>query len=105
MASSKKKNGQPIRIGIPPYGFSWVRGKLIVDPKEIETVRLMLKLRSQGLPYRDIAAKLNAAGKRTRSRTLWEHTVIRRAILRFQNEKSKLEEVISWISENSSTQP
>ncbi len=60
----------------------------------------MFKLRQQGLSYRSVAAKLNALGKRTRSRTLWEHTVIRRAILNLESNPELLEEVLSWESKN-----
>jgi hypothetical protein len=99
-SARKLRPNHQLRIGIPPYGFAWLRGKLVPDTKEMQVVRLMFKLRQQGLSYRSVAAKLNALGKRTRSRTLWEHTVIRRAILNLESNPELLEEVLSWESKN-----
>jgi len=84
--------------GIPPYGFSWLRGRLVVNPAEIENVRTIIQLRQKDHTLRAIADHLNGLGRRTRSGTPWEHSVIRRVVLRHKKNPNLLEEVLSWVS-------
>lgn len=86
--------------GVPPYGFSWLRGRLVVNPAEIENVRTIIQLRQKNHTLRSIADHLNGLGRRTRSGTPWEHSVIRRVVLRHKKNPNLLEEVLSWVSPN-----
>ena len=86
--------------GVPPYGFSWLRGRLVVNPAEIENVRTIIQLRQKDHTLRYIADHLNGLGRRTRSGTPWEHSVIRRVVLRHKKNPNLLEEVLSWVSPN-----
>lgn len=102
-ASRKAKaSAQVMRApkGVPPYGFSWLRGRLVVNPAEIENVRTIIQLGQKNYTLRAIADHLNGLGIRTRSDTPWEHSVIRRVILRHKKNPNLLEEVLSWVSPN-----
>jgi hypothetical protein len=86
--------------GTPPYGFSWLRGRLVVNPAEIENVRTIIQLRQKDHTLRAITDHLNSLGRRTRSGKPWEHSVIRRIFLRHKKNPNLLEEVLSWVSPN-----
>ncbi|HAR44223.1 MAG TPA: hypothetical protein DCS07_16585 [Bdellovibrionales bacterium] len=59
-----------VRVGIPPFGFSWLRGRLVVNAEEIETVRLIIKLWQDGMTYTAIASHLNGHGIKTRKHSI-----------------------------------
>ncbi|OFZ55151.1 MAG: hypothetical protein A2428_13105 [Bdellovibrionales bacterium RIFOXYC1_FULL_54_43] len=44
-----RRKAKGVRVGIPPFGFSWLRGRLVVNAEEIETVRLIIKLWQDGI--------------------------------------------------------
>jgi hypothetical protein len=85
-------------IGIPPYGFSWHQGHLVVNPQEIETLRLIIKLWQEELSPAAIAARLNGHGNMPRRSSKWDHSAIKKLIVRYQTNPKQFEEVFSWDS-------
>jgi DNA invertase Pin-like site-specific DNA recombinase len=57
----KRANGGYIGGGVP-YGWTSVRGELVEVPAEQEVIRLIAKLRRQGMPLRQIGAHLESRG-------------------------------------------
>jgi DNA invertase Pin-like site-specific DNA recombinase len=52
-------------IGRPPYGYQAPADdttELVVDPREMEVVRLVIRRRERGVPYRRIIAELEVKG-------------------------------------------
>ena len=63
-----------------PYGFYLNgTGKLHVDDREMKVIATMKRWRRRGASYRAIAARLNAAGVKSR-RGKWGDTSIRRLV-------------------------
>jgi len=93
---------KPTRVGIPPYGFAWLRGRMVVDPREIETVRLIIHSWQAGCTVTAIAHKLIRLRKKTRNGGIWDHSLVRKIIVRYQHNPRSIEEVFTWESKNSS---
>ncbi len=68
--------------GQPPYGFASSPAGLVTLSHEASTVDLIQRLRTEGLTYRAIAARLDAEGIRTRKGTQWQAKVIHSIINR-----------------------
>jgi site-specific DNA recombinase len=73
------------RLGAPPFGYRVVntdgQRELIEIPEELETVAMARRLRSEGLAYRQIASRLERAGRKTRhGSTSWPPTTVKRLI-------------------------
>jgi len=61
-----------------PLGYDLgANGSLVSNPKELETVRKIRKLRERGLSYHRIAATLNASQVETKRGGLWYAATIR----------------------------
>ncbi len=102
LAATLPKKARAMRIGVPPYGFYWLRGRLVVDPKEIENVCLIIQLWQSRETFAVIVRRLNELKKKTRCGGKWDHSLVRNIILRHKNNPNKIEEVILWGSKNSS---
>jgi len=98
LPGKSRRKARGVRVGIPPYGFSWLRGRLVVNAEEIETVRLIVKLWQDGMNYTAIAVHLNGHGIKTRKHSSWDHSLIRRVVKRHQQNPNQVEEVIKWES-------
>jgi DNA invertase Pin-like site-specific DNA recombinase len=57
--------------GHPPFGYAYLNGKLIVDPKEQVAIRKIIKLRQSGMSLRAIADELNHQKVTTRTGKAW----------------------------------
>ncbi len=81
----QRKNREPSapHIGVTPYGYTRLQGRLIPDANEMENVRLILELRHQGKSLGDIAKYLNVLGLKNRRGTPWEHSLVRNVIKRY----------------------
>lgn len=77
---------QSKRGGHTPYGYSYLDGKLLIDPKEQTVARKILKLRHEGQTFQAIADELNRHKTPTRSGKPWIKSVIRSIILRTKGE-------------------
>jgi len=84
----KPKSEDPIamRPGATPYGYAYLEGKLVKDPKEYKTLLQIQKLWKSGKSCSDIAAVLNNQKTPTRRGKRWGKSVIAR-ILKRQEEQ------------------
>ena len=85
-------------IGVTPYGYRCLRGRLILDAKEIETVHLIMSLWNSGKSYSAIARQLTSHGLTNRRGTDWEHSLVRSIVARPKNKPIILEEKSPWDS-------
>ena len=99
-AAKLEKTARPIRLGIAPYGFAWLRGRLVSDPREGEIVRLIVQSRLAGQTNTAITQHLNRLRKRTRSGGDWAHSLVRRIVLRYRQNPDTYKEAFSWASPN-----
>lgn len=62
--------------GKPPIGYRVSDGELVVVPEEAEIVRLVFKLRSEGMTLIGIADELNKRGYKTKSGNAFLHSAV-----------------------------
>ena len=62
--------------GKPPLGYRAVDGELVIDPDEAEIVRLIFKMRKEGVTLMGIAEELNRKGYRTRKGGEFLHSAV-----------------------------
>lgn len=92
-SSSDSPKGKP--PGAAPYGYGWLEGQLVKDPKEYNVVLEIIKMWQQTFGVRAIAKSLNDARVKSRTGKAWSHCVVRAIISREMarpNEK-KLEDL------------
>ena len=65
------------KIGYPPYGYKNNGGVMLIDPKEVDTVKRIFALTLAGKSCRDIAAALNEDGIPTRRGAKWTESRIK----------------------------
>jgi len=76
----KRRNGEKTG-GDVPYGFRLDNGRLVEDPAEQKAIGLIRKLHAGGASLREIAARLEAAGYRTKTgRTHWHPQTVQQII-------------------------
>ena len=98
--AGRTKTTRSIRLGVAPYGFAWLRGRLVMDPRESEIVRLIVQSWQSGENYTAITQQLNRLKRRTRSGGAWDHSLVRRIVLRYQQNPDSYKEALSWVSPN-----
>jgi len=76
-------------IGVAPYGFCIIQGRLVPVPKEQVTVQLVLKLRTEGKTLMDIAEHLNRHRVKPRIAKKWDHSTVRSILKRHQIHSNK----------------
>ncbi len=91
-ASSKSQNDTPekpvgMRSGVTPFGYTYLEGKLVLDPHEYKTVLEILRLLTKGKSIRAIARYLNDQNIRTRKGKFWSHFAINSIIEREKQNK------------------
>lgn len=84
--TSKIDRTQNKRGGHTPYGYAYLDGQLLVDPKEQIVIRKILKLRQDSQTFQAIADELNRHKIPTRSGKPWIKSVIRSVVLRTKGE-------------------
>jgi DNA invertase Pin-like site-specific DNA recombinase len=70
------------RGGSTPFGYAYLDGKLLMDPKEQIALRKILSLWKAGKSYQGIADELNNKKITTRSGKPWIRSVVRSIILK-----------------------
>lgn len=75
------------RSGNTPFGYTYLEGQLVVDPKEYKVVLDIYRQWTSGKSYRAIARDLNDRGEPTRFGKSWKHEVIKNIT---QNHEDKL---------------
>jgi hypothetical protein len=93
--AGRSKKARSIRLGVAPYGFAWLRGCLVADPREGEIVRLIVQSWQSGHNFTAITQQLNRLKRRTRSGGAWDHSLVRRIVLRYQQNPDSYKEALS----------
>jgi site-specific DNA recombinase len=75
------------RGGSTPYGYAYLDGKLLIDPKEQIIVRKILKLHQSEMSGNAIAKELNNQKIPSRNGKSWRPCVVRRIIKANQSKK------------------
>jgi len=78
--------------GNTPFGYGCLRGRLILDAREIEIVQLVMNFWTAGQSYSAIAKHLNNRGIKNRKATPWEHSLVRSIVERHKEKPLVLEE-------------
>jgi len=80
-----------VKVGRPGLGWEYAEetdhdGHRIIrkDRSEAATVRMILRLRKQGLPLRAIADQLEAKGRKTKRGGRWQSETVRKVLIRHQ---------------------
>ncbi len=81
-----------LHSGNTPFGYRNLRGRLIMDAREIEIVHSIMELWTRGKSYSAIAAHLNGLGLKNRRATPWEHSLVRSIVERHKDKPLNLEE-------------
>jgi len=81
-----------LHSGNTPFGYRNLRGRLIMDAREIEIVHSIMELWTRGKSYSAIAAHLNGLGLKNRRATPWEHSLVRSIVERHKDKPVNLEE-------------
>lgn len=71
------RRGNPGTRRQPPYGFGWLDGELIKDPKEYGVVQLIQRLGKEGRAVGEIVRYLNDKGYRSRLKRDWGYGVVK----------------------------
>lgn len=75
-------------LGVAPFGFVCLHGKLVEDPREQEVVRLIVELRQGGKNLSAIASYLNEHKVKPRIAKKWDHSTIRSILQHFKHSES-----------------
>ena len=78
--------------GNTPFGYRCLRGRVILDAREIEIVHLVMNLWTAGQSYSAIAKHLNNQGIKNRKATPWDHSFVRSIVERQKDKAFVLEE-------------
>ena len=77
---------QVVRPGNTPFGYCYLEGKLVVDPREYKVVLEMYRLWKNGQSLRAISRHLNSQRVPTRFGKSWKHEVVKKIIERHEQE-------------------
>jgi hypothetical protein len=103
---SFKSNGMPMRSFMPatkaplkrpkgmmagtvPYGYAYLEGKLVPEPREYKIVLKAYRLWQNGKSFREIARTLHSQKIPTRKDKKWNHELIKKMIERHQGDLKK----------------
>ena len=78
-----------MRPPVLPYGYAWLEGKLVVDPREFKTVLKIMDLWHSGKSLTDIAKYLNDHNIPTRMGGRWFHCTVGAIIKRETKNKGE----------------
>ncbi|MCB0379175.1 MAG: recombinase family protein [Bdellovibrionales bacterium] len=73
---SSKYHFRKKELSQPSYGFTTLQGKVVIEPKEYETLLMMKDLKQQGHSSYQIQKILNSEGKLTRLGKKWSYQSI-----------------------------
>lgn len=77
-----------MRSGVVPYGFAYLEGHLVVDPRETKVIHQMVKLWQSGKSFKAIAEQLNDQKIPTRLGKRWSRCVVRAVVERHLKSKT-----------------
>ena len=78
----KTQPSAKLRSPILPYGYAWLEGKLVVEPREYKIILEIMKLWHSGQSLTSIATYLNGQSVPTRMGKEWFHSSVRAIIKR-----------------------
>lgn len=81
-AALAHKKAQGDHVGAAPLGMDLVAGRLQKSIQEQTTITRLLDLRAEGLPLREIAARLKGEGHRTKRGGAWHPQTVARVLQR-----------------------
>jgi hypothetical protein len=90
----KAARNQGRMAGAAPYGFTYLRGQLVVHPDEVENLLFILELWHQGQGARAISRLLNDRRIPSKTGKLWDHSVVTSIIDRREKHKELLVEFL-----------
>lgn len=67
-------------VGAAPFGYFVLKGQLVEDSREQQTVQLIMKLWSEGRSYAAISRYLNEQNLKTRKLCKWDHSTVRNIV-------------------------
>lgn len=73
------------RPGSAPFGFVYLEGRLVEDPREVNAIQKIVALWNTGRGPKAIAAELNRLKILTRKGRKWDHSVVSEIISRTHN--------------------
>ena len=76
----KRRNGEKLG-GLTPFGFSTKGKKLIKHPGEQSSIKLILKLRKEGLNFTEIANRLNDLKIKTKNQKIFYPATVKNIVL------------------------
>ncbi len=85
----KSQRSAQMRSPVLPFGYEWLDGKLVIDPKEYRVVQKILRLWRDGKSARLIADFLNQQNIPTRMGKRWFHSSVNAVIKRHQQSKTQ----------------
>ncbi len=71
----------------PPYGFLFLKGKLVPHPVEAENIHEIIKLRKSGRGLREISSYFNIHKIPTRNKKVWGHSLVGNILQRIQKKE------------------
>ena len=77
-----------MRCGVIPYGFAYLEGQLVLDPREYKVVLAMVKLWQSGKSFKAIADQINGQKISTRLGKQSTRSVIRIVIKRHLDQRA-----------------
>lgn len=83
------------KIGQAPYGFAYLEGKLVVDPKEHLIVRKIISFHHKGYSMRAISRELNSRKLFNRKGTKWHNGVIK-SVIEYHMNVNKLQSKLNY---------
>lgn len=78
-----------MRGGTTPYGYAYLDGQLVRDPKEYKIVQEIYRQWDKGLSFRAISRFLNGRNYFTRRGSSWKHELIKKIIERHEQSLKK----------------
>jgi hypothetical protein len=94
-----------MRSPIIPYGFSWLEGQLVKEPREYKVVLKVIALWKAGKGYTAIARTLNDQRLLTRNGKKWFQSSVGAIIKRHQKENQETKGGSQWDSTNLQNPP
>lgn len=83
------KRSSGMRSGTIPYGYAYLEGKLVPEPKEYKIVLNVCQQWKSGHSFRAISRNLNDQRILTRTGKKWTHELIKRVIDRHESDLKK----------------
>lgn len=80
---------QVVRSGAIPFGYTYLEGKLVVEPSEYRVVLEIFRRVETGQSLRSIAQILNERKVPTRFGKKWNHDVIKQIYRRYKQDQTK----------------